>query len=577
VSTILIADDNSNIQKMVGLALKDQGIEVVAVGNGEAAVRRIPDVLPDLVLADVFMPVKNGYEVCEFVKKDQRFSHIPVILLVGAFDPLDEHEAQRVGADGVLKKPFVPPDPLISMVKAALSRSTGEPGRPRPIPIAKKVAGSPAAIPDVEATPAAAPAPLVPAGFEVEAPQEDLGIPARVESVTFEGGASPLAFGSLLETGAGGITAATPEAEEAFVAPVAHPALSDSRNWGAAPAEEEIEEEAGEDPKSSWKRDVSDEEERVAASSSGDVKDWRDFEERATDRAHAADAAPVEEAPKEAAHDFFAPEGAPEVHAEEEIPEVHGTGGGNSHATETESFYAAHVEHAAQAETELAEEEVHEPPVATEEVDSAPQIQSKAYETVFTPESYPGIFVDEKPPTKLSMQDNSAESASAFAEIASPEESVQVPNEEAPAPSLWEEQVRVAARSVAASWPSVKSEPAQAFQIETPAAEVPAVAEPGARAPEIEEEAHEPAQSYVHASQEIPPELPHREAAPEPVQQIPEQAAVAASAPQAAPDIDAVVAKVLQRLDPSIFQSVAAQLLKPVIEAIVRNEIEKKQ
>src|ERR1700683_3729285 len=120
---ILVADDNTNIQKMVVLAFQERGIEVIAVGNGEAAVRRIPDGNPDLVLADVFMPVRNGYEVCEFVKKDPRFSHIPVILLVGAFDPLDEKEARRVGADGVLKKPFVPPDPLIAMVMQVLEKN----------------------------------------------------------------------------------------------------------------------------------------------------------------------------------------------------------------------------------------------------------------------------------------------------------------------------------------------------------------------------------------------------------------------------------------------------------------------
>src|SRR4029077_16079314 len=78
---------------------------------------------PDIVLADVFMPVRNGYEVCEFVKKDPRFAHIPVILLAGAFDPLDETEARPVGADGVLKKPFVPPDPLIAMVTSALEKN----------------------------------------------------------------------------------------------------------------------------------------------------------------------------------------------------------------------------------------------------------------------------------------------------------------------------------------------------------------------------------------------------------------------------------------------------------------------
>lgn len=123
VPKILVADDNTNIQKMVSLALEERGISVVSVGNGEAAVRRMPDVDPDLVLADIFMPVRNGYEVCEFVKKDERFAHVPVILLVGAFDPLDEKEARRVGADGVLKKPFVPPDPLIAMVTSALEKN----------------------------------------------------------------------------------------------------------------------------------------------------------------------------------------------------------------------------------------------------------------------------------------------------------------------------------------------------------------------------------------------------------------------------------------------------------------------
>jgi CheY-like chemotaxis protein len=122
VPKILVADDNSNIQKMVTLALAEHGMEVIAVGNGEVAVRRLPDVKPDLILADVFMPVRNGYEVCEFVKNDPLFAHIPVILLVGAFDPLDEKEAHRVAADGILKKPFVPPDPLIAMVVGTLER-----------------------------------------------------------------------------------------------------------------------------------------------------------------------------------------------------------------------------------------------------------------------------------------------------------------------------------------------------------------------------------------------------------------------------------------------------------------------
>jgi CheY-like chemotaxis protein len=126
VAKILVADDNSNVQKTVALALAELGVEVASVNNGEAAVRKLPSFLPDLVLADIFMPVRNGYEVCEFVKNDPRFSHMPVVLLVGAFDPLDEREAQRVGADGILKKPFVPPEPLITMVKTLLDRTLGE-------------------------------------------------------------------------------------------------------------------------------------------------------------------------------------------------------------------------------------------------------------------------------------------------------------------------------------------------------------------------------------------------------------------------------------------------------------------
>ncbi len=122
---ILVADDNTNIQKMVVLAFEERGVDVVAVGNGEAAVRRMPDANPDLVLADVFMPVprKRLQKSANLLKRDSRFAHIPVILLVGAFDPLDEKEARRVGADGVLKKPFVPPDPLIAMVMSALEKN----------------------------------------------------------------------------------------------------------------------------------------------------------------------------------------------------------------------------------------------------------------------------------------------------------------------------------------------------------------------------------------------------------------------------------------------------------------------
>jgi CheY-like chemotaxis protein len=103
---ILLADDSITIQKIVNLTFTGEGIDVVTVGNGDAALKKIHEHRPSLVLADIFMPGKNGYEVCETIKNDPELNSIPVILLVGAFEPFDGHEAARVQADSHLTKPF---------------------------------------------------------------------------------------------------------------------------------------------------------------------------------------------------------------------------------------------------------------------------------------------------------------------------------------------------------------------------------------------------------------------------------------------------------------------------------------
>lgn len=105
---ILLADDSITIQKIVQQTFKSEDVALTTVSNGEAAIRHLKESRPDLILADIFMPGKDGYQVCGFVKQDLELSSIPVILLVGAFDPFDEKEASRVQADGHLKKPFAP-------------------------------------------------------------------------------------------------------------------------------------------------------------------------------------------------------------------------------------------------------------------------------------------------------------------------------------------------------------------------------------------------------------------------------------------------------------------------------------
>jgi CheY-like chemotaxis protein len=271
VARILVADDNSNIQKMVALALKDQGIDVVAVGNGEAAVRKISDIRPDLVLADVFMPVRNGYEVCQYVKSDSTLAHIPVILLVGAFDPLDEQEAQRVGADGVLKKPFVPPDPLISMVKSALARAGVSIGGVAPPPQVKQ---EPVRVAEMITPRTAAPSLALPSMISLAPVQEfplvesepvEEEMPALPERVKINAGSQPLAFGNLLES------PVTEPEEDPGDATTARPQLE--RDWRSGGKEDEVEEEETES--ASWRREGGDEamEEEAA---SGPVKDWRE-------------------------------------------------------------------------------------------------------------------------------------------------------------------------------------------------------------------------------------------------------------------------------------------------------------
>jgi CheY-like chemotaxis protein len=221
--TILVADDNSNIQKMVILAFKGEGIDVVTVGNGDAAVKKTIEIVPDLVLADIFMPVRSGYEVCEFLKQDPRFSHIPVVLLAGAFDPFDEKEAQRVGADGVLKKPFVPPDPLVALVKGLLAKN-GERLVAVSIPAPSPAVSVQTSVPTPEASassapaftpPASVPPPFVPAAPDTGvkkdeypdddakstttiAPMRDFAIPVAPPEPQHHGGAD--AFGSMMDT-----------------------------------------------------------------------------------------------------------------------------------------------------------------------------------------------------------------------------------------------------------------------------------------------------------------------------------------------------------------------------------------
>ena len=93
---ILLADDSITIQKVIELTFSDEDFDVVTVGNGRLALEKLPEVRPDIVLCDIIMPEKDGYEVCEHIKTNPTYAHVPVLLLTGAFEPFDQERAARV-------------------------------------------------------------------------------------------------------------------------------------------------------------------------------------------------------------------------------------------------------------------------------------------------------------------------------------------------------------------------------------------------------------------------------------------------------------------------------------------------
>jgi CheY-like chemotaxis protein len=125
MSRILLVDDSPHAQRIGERILADEGFEVVTVSTGDAALIRLDDVDPDVVVADTVMPGRNGYDICHYLKLSPRHRHVRVILTAGVLDQLDEAELKRVGADGTLRKPFEA-TALVTAVKPLAEAVTAE-------------------------------------------------------------------------------------------------------------------------------------------------------------------------------------------------------------------------------------------------------------------------------------------------------------------------------------------------------------------------------------------------------------------------------------------------------------------
>jgi CheY-like chemotaxis protein len=552
VAKILVADDNSNIQKMVVLALKDQGIDVVAVGNGEAAVRKISDIRPDLVLADVFMPVRNGYEVCQYVKMDASLAHIPVILLVGAFDPLDEQEAQRVGADGVLKKPFVPPDPLISMVKSALQRagvalananaSAAKTPEPEGLKASDILTPSAAAVSSRGSIPihTASREPVI-AALDQESFVDE--VPARPEPVRIDSVSQPVAFGSLLET------PADEKDEELDFLPPVNSELATERDWRGPDAEETDEEAEEEQPAAAWRPEAA--ESYPDAGATSGAKDWRSgsFEQILARKAHGESWEPVEEKPE---------------------------------VVETAPAASNVVKEVPSAPASIPAPMAHPGTIST---------------TPFAVDAWAAVS------SPTSQEKTSTKTTAAVEEVAPVKEQAQFPTAPAAASAPEASQAEPLTNTSKESWFSVPSNPwnaelekanrlASTWDAATPVPAPPASSNGAERASEAvsettynviegaalpeatveairEEAAHvaEDATEFaeLHTSDGAGFYAPQEVVEPRAPAQSP------------TPSMDDLVAKVLAKLSPEVLQAVTREILKPVVEEMVKEEMKSKK
>src|ERR1051326_7446296 len=153
MSTILLADDSPHAQRMGERILREEGFEVVSVADEAAALARLKDADPDLVIADIFLPGGGGLDLCRHIKNFHR--HVRVILTAGLLEPLDTDEARKAGCDAVLRKPFEASvvmetiRPLVQEAKLARGLFAEALAASAPVPVSDEVvpASSPAAQP----------------------------------------------------------------------------------------------------------------------------------------------------------------------------------------------------------------------------------------------------------------------------------------------------------------------------------------------------------------------------------------------------------------------------------------------
>ena len=173
--TILVADDSLSVRKVAERMLTEAGLEVALAANGEEAMTLASTTKPDLVIADVIMPDKSGFEVCAYIRAQANLANTPVLLVSGFVDDEVTRQAEACRADGVIKKPFQGASLCERVMALLATRKEQEALAAAPAPVAAPEA---VAAPEPEIALHVAPPSPAPAPATMAVPAAPIAIPA---------------------------------------------------------------------------------------------------------------------------------------------------------------------------------------------------------------------------------------------------------------------------------------------------------------------------------------------------------------------------------------------------------------
>jgi CheY-like chemotaxis protein len=183
---VYFIDDSATMREVIKIAFRRENLEVIACHDAASAIAQMEQTAPDVVISDVIMPEKDGYEVCQHIKQHQRFGHTPVILMSGVVNRSVAERAFAVKADELIRKPFQPQD-LITRVRHLLSpKAAAQPA----IAVTAQATATAAALSSIFSAPAASGRPV---GRVSQPPVATMARPATPIAVPAYAPAAPVA------------------------------------------------------------------------------------------------------------------------------------------------------------------------------------------------------------------------------------------------------------------------------------------------------------------------------------------------------------------------------------------------